>query len=349
MEKIALILLSLVLVSCMEPMKEKSTTQNYVLKGTINGDFDKYIKIKYNDRMDSVQVDNNAFQFEGEVSSPKAFQFEFDTITTSDVFYLENDTLIFDIVVDEVKVDDEYFNEYQVRQLSGGNTQKIKLEIKGFLSEISKSKKNRDILLNKTDSLIKANPNHDYLGKLISQFSMNQDLLYNDVRSLISKLDVEELNPQDVSILENYQQKRRNFQIGSEIPEYELISITGDKENLKSNFAKYNLIQFWNSYCNDCKSQQRQLVEIYERFKFRGFEIIGVSVDTNQEDWINDVLEESVPWKSYRIDNGFTGEMASEMGVVDLPQYYLVDAKGRIIEINLSIDELSTILSALLN
>lgn len=349
MKKIVIIFISLLLVSCMQTLDKPSTKQNYLVKGTINGEYNDFIKISYDGQIDSVKLNNNTFQFEGEVSSPKAFQFEFDSMTSSEVFYLENDTLIFDVIVDEVELEEKAFNEFDVKQLSGGKTQGLKNYVTSLLKSTSKSKKNRDILLYKTDSLIKAYPNHDYLGKLLSKLSMNQDLLYNDVRSLISKLDVDELNPQDISLLENYQQKRRNFQIGSEIPDYELISITSETENLKPELSKYNLIQFWNSWCEQCKSEQGELLEIYQKYNFKDFEIIGISLNANYEDWISAVSLESVPWKSLRVENGFTGKMPSDMGIIDLPQYYLVDQKGRIIEINLSLDELNSILSALLN
>lgn len=349
MKKHILVILVLALSACMQPLEKTSSKQNYVLKGTLNGEFDEYVKIKYNDRMDSVKVENNSFQFEGEVSSPTAFQFQFDSTQTSKVFYLENDTLRFDIIVDEVKNEVDYYKEFNTRYLSGGKTEDLKTEMKSFLNETPKSKLNRDLIINQMDSLIKAYPNHDYLGKLLSELSMNQDLLYNDVRALITKLDVDELNSQDVAILEKYQQKRRNFQVGSEIPDYELISINSDTATLTSEFEKYNLIYFWNSWCELCSSQQKELLEIYQAYNFKGFEIIGVSLDSNQDDWISAVTEESFPWKSLRVENGFTGDMASEMGIIDLPQSYLVDQKGRIIEINLSLSELKTILSALIN
>lgn len=349
MKKVALAFTGLFILSCMQPLEKSSATQNYVVKGTINGEFDEFINIKYDGQLDSVEVVNNTFQFEGEVSSPKAFQFEFDSITSSDVFYLENDTLIFDVIVDELKLENDEFKEFIVRQISGGETQALKEYMNTLLKSTPKSKKNRDVLLYKMDSLIKIYPNHDYIGKLLSELSMHQDLLYNDIRSLISKMNVDELNPQDVAILEKYQQKRRNFQIGSKIPDYELISITSETEHLKSVFSTYNLIQFWYSWCEHCKSEQSDLLEIYQNYNFKGFEIIGVSLDANQEDWISAVSQQSVPWKSLRVEQGFTGEMPTEMGIVELPQYYLVDKNGRIIEINLSLDELKTILSALLN
>ncbi|SDG97381.1 Thiol-disulfide isomerase or thioredoxin [Psychroflexus sediminis] len=333
----------------MQPLDKQSTRLPYVLKGSINGEFDDFIRIRYDDQIDSVEVINNSFQFEGEVSSPKAFRFTFDSITTSDVFYLENDTLVFDIIVDEVKLDQDTFKDYEIRQLSGGKTKDLKAYMNTLLKSSSKSKKNRSLLVKEIDSLIKIYPNHDYLGKLLSELSMKQYLLYTDIRGLVSKINIDELNPHDIGVLEKYQQKRRNYQIGSEIPSFELISITSETVKLRSELSKLNLIIFWDSWCEECKSKQADLLEIYRSYKFEGFEVIGVSLDTNQQDWITAVSQKSFPWKSLRVESGFTGKMASEMGIVDLPQNYLVDKKGRIIEINLSLDELKTILSALLD
>lgn len=349
MKKTFFAILSLALLSCMQPLEKKSTTQNYVLKGTINGEFDDYIKIKYDNQLDSVEVINNMFLFEGEVNSPSAFRFQFDSINSSEVFYLENDTLIFDIIIDESQLEGDVFKYYNIKQLNGGETPKLKTYLSDFIASTSKSKKNRDLILNKMDSLIKVYPNHDYLGKTLSEMSMKQDLLYNDIRSLVSKLDVDKLSSQDVDILEKYQNKRRKYQIGSQIPSFDLISITGDTVDLKSDFSKYNLIQFWNSWCEKCKDQQEELLQVYQNYNFKGFEIISVSLDTNREDWLTAVSQKSVPWTSLRVKNGFTGELPTEMGITDLPQYYLVDKNGRIIEINLSINELNTILSALMN
>ncbi len=333
----------------MQPLEQTSSSQVYLVKGTINGEFDNEILISYKSKIDTAEVTKNTFQFEGEVSSPTAFQFVFDSLNSSETFYLENDTLIFDIIVDKVQVDQDTLKTYDISQLNSSNTSLIKAEFKSFLKKTPRSKLNRTLVSDKIDSLIKAHPNHDYLGQLLLEVTMNQDLLYNDVRSLLSKLDKNELRSQDVKLLETYQQKRKNFQIGSKIDNYELLNVTSDLVDLKSKLKKYNLLVFWNSWCQDCKKQQKQIQKIYENYNFRGFEVISISLDTNQNDWISSVAELSMPWTSLRAADGFTSPIASEMGIVDLPQYYLLDSKGRIIEINLSLSELNTILDVLLN
>ena len=341
--------LGLFFSSCMQPLEQAPSSQKYLVKGTLNGEFDDEIMIRYRSKVDTAEVTNNTFQFKGEVSSPTAFQFVFDSLNSSETFYLENDTLIFDIIVDKVQVDQDTLKTYEINQLNSSHASKIKTDFKSFLKKTPRSKLNRALVSDKIDSLIKAHPNHDYLGQLLLEVSINQDLLYNDVRSLLSQLNKDELRSQDVELLETYQKKRKNFQIGSKINDYQLLNITSDLVDLKSNFKKYNLLVFWNSWCQDCKKQQKQIQKIYENYNFRGFEVISISLDTNQKDWISSVTSLSMPWTSLRAANGFTSPIASEMGIVDLPQYYLVDERGRILEINLSHSELDTILNALLN
>ena len=350
MKKIILFLLaSVIFTACMQPLEQTASTQNYLIKGTLNGDFGDSIAIRYRSQLDSTVITNNTFQFEGEVSSPTAFRFEFDSLNSSETFYLENDTLLFDIIIDQIQIENDYYNSYQVRQLDGGNTAQLKTYSDSLLENTLNSKINRNLIANKIDSLIKSNPNHDYLGQLLLQTSTNQVLLYNELRTLIGKLDKEELNPEDVNLLEASLEKRKKFQIGSKIPDYKLLNIANDEESLAKNFNDYNLLVFWSSWCEHCKTKQKEIQSIYEKFKFKGFEVISIALNTNQNEWISSVTELSMPWKSLRIENGFTGDMASEMGILSLPQYYLVDQNGRILEINLSTDELKTILSALLN
>lgn len=348
MKYVILLCISFVLGSCMQPLEKTSSTQKFLVKGSINGDFSGPLVIKYDQKMDTLNIENNSFSLKGEVNSPKAFRFVFDSLNTSEVFYLENDTLIFDLIIDESSLEDSLLKNHIINQIHGGETPQLRRYIKDLLATTPKSKSNRDLLHNTMDSLIKAHPNHDYLGKVLSELSMSQDLLYNDIRSLISEMDIDFLNPEDVAVLENYQHKRRKFQIGSQLPDFKLQTLSGEKQALKTNLSTYTLLSFSNAWCDACESKQEQLMDIYKRFKYKGFEIVDISVDTNEEDWKRKLFKSPVPWKVLRVEGGFTGPLPTEMGIIDLPQYYLVDASGRIVEINLSVNELHTILKALL-
>jgi hypothetical protein len=70
----------------MEPLKKTSNKETFLVQGRINGDFENYIYIRFDDVLDSAQVINNSFQLREEVSSPKAFQFEFDSRSITQMF-----------------------------------------------------------------------------------------------------------------------------------------------------------------------------------------------------------------------------------------------------------------------
>jgi len=55
--------------------------------------------------------------------------------------------------------------------------------------------------------------------------------------------------------------------------------------------GKYVLIDFWASWCAPCCKQMPELIKIYDRFKNKNFEIVGVSFDNNKNEWVEYIHE----------------------------------------------------------
>src|SRR5690606_705747 len=62
---LSILLINLCLVSCIQAEKE-----SFILKGNIEGDFKSFIYLKYENKIDSVQVTDNKFIFKGSVNHP---------------------------------------------------------------------------------------------------------------------------------------------------------------------------------------------------------------------------------------------------------------------------------------
>ena len=63
-------------------------------------------------------------------------------------------------------------------------------------------------------------------------------------------------------------------------------SQTDTKNNLVklSDFhGKIVLLEFWGSWCGPCRESNPELVKIYNEFKNRGFEILGVGAETSRD------------------------------------------------------------------
>jgi peroxiredoxin len=65
-------------------------------------------------------------------------------------------------------------------------------------------------------------------------------------------------------------------------PQFELASLSGGKLRLADYRGKVVFINFWATWCATCKVEMPSMQRLYDRFKDRGFEMLTVSVDTDQ-------------------------------------------------------------------
>lgn len=110
--------------------------------------------------------------------------------------------------------------------------------------------------------------------------------------------------------------------------------------------GKFAVIDFWASWCGPCRRNSKQMIPIYERYKDKGFTVVGVAreqgdgkamrqaIEKDGYPWINliELNDANRLWERYGIGNGG--------GSV-----FLVDDKGIIIAVRPSAEEIEEILS----
>lgn len=127
-------------------------------------------------------------------------------------------------------------------------------------------------------------------------------------------------------------------------PKLDLKNVNLNKEKLKLPKAKYTLIDYWFSRCKPCLDQLPSLIEIYNKNKNKGFNVIGISVDKTENVitfWQKIITEKGIPWKNYLDENG---TIATEEKIISFPSNFLLNEKGEIIKKNLTLEELEKIL-----
>ena len=113
--------------------------------------------------------------------------------------------------------------------------------------------------------------------------------------------------------------------------------------------SKLLLIDFWASWCGPCRAENPNVVEVYNEYHEKGFDIIGVSLDMEKENWIKAIESDGLIWHNISDLKYWNNEGAKLYGVSSIPSNVLIDQNGIIIAKNLRVEDLRNKVEEILN
>jgi peroxiredoxin len=123
--------------------------------------------------------------------------------------------------------------------------------------------------------------------------------------------------------------------VGQKAPDFTQAQPNGEPLSLSSLKGQLVLIDFWASWCGPCRRENPNVVKLYDRFHDKGFEILGVSLDDNREDWLEAIEADGLKWKHVSDVQGWNNAVAKLYAVRSIPHTVLVGPDGVIIAKNL--------------
>ena len=148
-----------------------------------------------------------------------------------------------------------------------------------------------------------------------------------DFNNMISRLENQQ----------NQEQAGETIQVGMVAPEISLPDPTGKMHSLSAMKGKVVLLDFWASWCGPCRKANPHVVELYDKYKSKGFDVFSVSLDKQdgKQKWVDAIKQDGLIWSNHVSDlQWWDSAPAALYGVRSIPKTFLIGKDGKIVAIN---------------
>ncbi|MDR0581981.1 MAG: AhpC/TSA family protein [Prevotellaceae bacterium] len=307
-----------------------SEKRNLIVTGTVEGvPSGKIYLQKFVNKVffviDSTDIKDGQFTFSENVALPEIYGLTLDTLENS--FFV-----FFDASPVNIKLDTA--QHYRNTEVTGSVSQDLYQEYR----------KNTDVNI---DEFIRQHP-----ASLVSAYVLYRFFSYrlppDEIRANIALLDSSLWATQYVKTLQEFAETLELVAIGKPAPDFTLTTPGGDTVRFSDKLGKgYVLLDFWASWCGPCRKENPTVVRAFNKYKDKGFDVFGVSLDKSKEQWVEAIGKDSLTWTHVSDLLYWNSKPAQLYGIRAIPSNVLIDENGIIIKKNLRGKELEAVLAEL--
>lgn len=347
--KIICAITSIVLMAsaCQNQKKEKEKhLHQFNLTVNLSGDYPSQITLKTDDQSLEAEVINSQAVFKDTLSYAKSARIFIDDSTASQRFYLALDQLqTVNFMIDKDSIENQFFHNISAPQIIPQTEKSILRSYAAYQKDEITLKTFKD----KFTSFLATHPKHQVIGEILTDMSQKNKIGFNDLKALKEKTNRFHFQKDDAELFERYYKQREKYQKGKAFYPFELESLERQQVKLNEIDAKLIFVEFWSTWAHEPMIKKQEFLDNYRFYKSKSYEVVSISLNTNREIWMQNVVESNMPWVNLLSEQGYTSDIVTEMGIYNLPQNYLIDHKGVIIAKNVNYDNLKTYQKLVLN
>lgn len=315
--------------------------------------------------IDSVAITNGSFELKGAVETPKMYTLQIALEEPVKVnFVLENAEITITIDANGNKVSgtpiNDAYQQYQAQsETFNSQKQEVYNEYKNLSEAGTLTPEIEETLSTKMDKL---NEDATALSKNFVAANINNPAGQMILRSVSYRLSAEELKEAiagadstslQTDILKNIAQRIESLEktaVGQQYTDLSYPNPDGEIIALSDYVGKNKvvLVDFWASWCGPCRSDMPNVVAAYKKYKNKGFEVVGVSLDKDREAWVKGIADLGITWPQMSDIKYWDSEAAKTYAVNSIPHMMLIDQDGTIITRGIHGSDLDKMLSDLL-